>query len=351
MEISFAKPYDFHVHLRDGQMLQLVAPITAAQFYRALVMPNLRDNPVLTLSDAQAYRARILDAVGPSANFEPLMTIKIRPDTTKAIIRECKHGQLTTCVVAGKVYPKGLTTHSDDGVENFLGLYSIFQAMEESGLVLCLHGEMPGDDITSRDREREFLRTLKFIAKTFPGLRIVMEHITTAAAVDTILDLPGNVAATITLHHLMLTCDDVGGDHMHPDHYCKPIPKDRADLLALRMAATSGCPKFFFGSDSAPHPRTGKERGKDCCAGIFTAPVALPLLAEVFEWDNALDRLEGFVRHHGWQFYGTGEPAADRPRQITLTKEPWEVPPVFGSEPHSVVPFAAGRKITWRLKE
>lgn len=352
-EIRIAKPYDMHVHLRSGRMLAAVAHHTARHFYRALVMPNLTP-PIRTLADAVLYRNQIMEVVGIDANFEPLMTFKIMPDTRPSAIEEfaptadvAPYGRCQTCVVAGKVYPKGLTTNAHDGVEDFHALHWVFKAMEERNLVLCMHGEMPGEEVMGRDRERAFLRTLQFFARTYPNLRIVMEHITTAAAVDAILAMPDNVAATITVHHLLLTADDVGGDRMCPHHFCKPIAKDPADRAALREAAMSGCSKFFFGSDSAPHPRAGKERGMDCCAGIFTANMALPQLAEIFDQLGALDRLEGFVRNFGGRFYEIGEPASDPPKRITLVKKPWRVP----EELDGVVPFRAGEEISWSVKE
>lgn len=352
-ELTIPKPYDMHVHLRSGRMLAAVAYYTARHFYRALVMPNLTP-PIRTLADAKLYRNQIIDVVGSGANFEPLMTFKILPDTTPDSIVEFApdagiglEGTCQTCVVAGKVYPRGLTTNAHDGVEDFHALHWVFKEMEARNLVLCLHGEMPGKEILGRDRERAFLRTLQFFARTYPSLRIVMEHITTAAAVDAVLAMPDNVAATITVHHLLLTADDVGGDRMCAHHYCKPIAKDPADRSSLREAAMSGCPKFFFGSDSAPHLRENKERGMDCCAGIFTANMALPQLAEIFDEHNALDRLKGFVRDFGSRFYRIGEPAKDPPSQITLIKKPWRVP----ADIDGVVPFRAGEDISWQVKE
>ena len=251
-------------------------------------------------------------------------------------------------MVAGKVYPKNLTTNAQDGVNDFFALRDVLSAMQDHNLVLCLHGEMPGDHIMGRDREQAFLRTLKFLARTYPNLRIVMEHITTAAAVEAILDLPDNVAATITVHHLLLTHDDVGGDRMCPNHYCKPIAKDPTDRAALVQAVISGCPKFFFGSDSAPHPKEGKQRLYDCCAGIFTAPVALGLLADIFEQNNALgERFELFVRNSGMDFYEVSEPLENPPRKLRFIKEPWLVPEEFAG----IVPFWTKQTINWKVAE
>lgn len=304
-------------------------------------MPNLTP-PIRTPDDVSQYRQRILAAVGPESAFVPLMTFKILPDTDPHSVPELAQQK---DLVAGKVYPKGLTHNAEDGVEDYFALRDVFAALQDSQLVLCLHGENPGKHIVGRNREHAFLRTLCFIVRTFPRLRIVLEHITTAAAVDMVLMLPDTVAATITVPHLLLTHDDVGGDRMCPNHYCKPIAKDPADRDALIEAATSGCPRFFFGSDSAPHPRKDKARLYDCCAGIFTAPVALPLLAEIFERHNALSRLESFARDFAIQFYHPPGLAHDSSRKLRLVKQPWTVPEEIGG----IVPFYAGKEISWRV--
>ncbi|OGY32709.1 MAG: hypothetical protein A3C02_03675 [Candidatus Andersenbacteria bacterium RIFCSPHIGHO2_02_FULL_45_11] len=274
------------------------------------------------------------------------MTFKILPDTSPAMLPELKQRG----AIAGKVYPKNVTTNADDGVEDFFALSPVFHAMEELGIALCFHGEMPGKHIEGMNREREFLRTLRFVAKTFPKLRIVMEHITTAAAVDAVLDLPDTVAATITVHHLMLTHDDVGADRMQPHHFCKPVAQWKADRDVLIQAAISGCPKFFFGSDSAPHLKEKKECS-DCCAGVFTAPVALPLLAAIFDTFYALDRLQKFVYDSAKAFYRIDEfwtlPAGLQQPKMQLSKEPWTVP----TEINGVVPFMAGETLDWSAKQ
>jgi len=341
-QFTIPKLWDMHVHLRDGEMLKAITPFTARHFYRAVVMPNLTP-PVRAAADVSAYYERIMNAAGPDSNFNPLMTFKIMPDTEPKSIESLA---ALDYLVAGKVYPKNLTTNAQDGVDDFLALRDVYLAMQKNNLVLCLHGEMPGDHIMGRNREQEFLRILWFLARTYPDLRIVMEHITTAAAVDAILDLPDNVAATITVHHLLLTHDDVGGDRLCPNNFCKPIAKDPADREALIQAATSGCPKFFFGSDSAPHPKEGKQRLYDCCAGIFTSPVALGLLADIFEKSNALDRFEMFVRNFGAQFYGISEPLEDPPRKLRFIKHPWLVPDEFAG----IVPFWTKQTINWKVE-
>lgn len=332
------KMWDMHVHFRDGDMLQTVAPITAQYCACALVMPNLTP-PIRTPDDVSQYRQRILAAVGPESDFVPLMTFKILPDTDPHSIPELAQQK---DLVAGKVYPKGLTTNADDGIEDFFALGKVFAAMEKHDLVLCLHGELPGR-IPELKREHAFLRTLKFIARSFPRLRIVLEHITTAAAVDTVLDLPDTVAATITVHHLFLTHDDVVGTKLHPHHFCKPIAKTEEDRAALLEAALSGCPKFFFGSDSAPHPRGAKECA-DGCAGMFTAPVAPPLLTETFEKHGAFKRLKPFTSDFPKRFYRLPEV---KDRKLLLVRQPWTVPEEIGS----IVPFYAGQEISWRVVE
>lgn len=343
-ELTF-KACDMHVHFRQGDMLTKVAPLTAQHFARALLMPNTTP-PIRTAADARRYKREVMDACSQYKGFEPLMTFKILPDTTPEMVRDFlpSLGQIPIAV-AGKVYPKGLTTNAQDGVEDYFELFPVFEVMQELGLILCLHGEKPGKYIEGLDRERAFLGTLKFIVATFPDLKIVMEHITTDAAVNTVLDMPSNVAATITVHHLLLTYDEVGVDKMRPHNYCKPVAKRAADRDALVEAAISGCPKFMFGSDSAPHPQHKKECS-ECCAGVFTAPIALPLLAEIFEQHNALDRLANFAGRFAWRFYEILE-FLDKPaKQVTLVKEPMVVPEKYGD----VVPFKSGETISWNVK-
>ncbi|HSX24508.1 MAG TPA: dihydroorotase [Candidatus Andersenbacteria bacterium] len=341
-QITLPFAFDAHVHLRDGEMLQVVAPLTAKYFSGAIVMPNLIP-AVRTLDHAREYRKRIMSTIEQKTLFDPLMTFKIYPDTTLTTIGNFIDGKtLRPIVVAGKVYPKGLTTNAQDGVEDYSALFPLFATMEELKLVLCLHGEKPGNGIEGMDREERFLRTLFFIARTFPRLKIVMEHITTEAAVDAILQLPENVAATITAHHLVITHDDVGGDRMRPHNFCKPVAKRASDRAALIEAAISGCPKFFFGSDSAPHPRDKKECS-ECCAGVFTAPIALPLLAQIFDKHNALDRLASFVGNFAETFYGAHR--IEKP--VNLVQESMIVP----QEYCGIVPFLAGEELSWRIRD
>lgn len=334
--LTLRRPDDFHLHLRDGEMLQAVVPPTAAVFGRALVMPNT-EPPVLTGADAERYRKEIVSALPDGAAFEPLMTIKIVPSTTPAMIRDAK----AAGVVAGKLYPEGVTTNSSDGVRDVLALGDVFAAMSDEGLVLCLHGETP--DTFCLDREDRFVaEVLPALARSFPDLRIVLEHVSTASAVDWLRSdaAPATVAATVTVHHLLLTLDDVVGGLLAPHHFCKPIAKRPADRAAIVAAAVSGDPRFFLGTDSAPHPREAKQSAHGC-AGIFTAPVALPLLATVFDAHDALAALDDFCSGHGPRFYGL--PA--NPGTVRLVRDPWTVPADYDG----VVPLNAGTTLPWRV--
>lgn len=333
MSHTIRRPDDFHVHLRESAMLKLVAPHTAKSFARALIMPNTK-KPILTGQDALHYKQAILSA-GAMGDFEPLMTIKLVGSTTPETIQQAKELD----VIAGKYYPEGVTTNSEDGVRDIKQLYPVFAAMETCGMVLCLHGESVG--VFSMDREGHFLQDLKEVAFTFPQLRIVLEHVTTAAAVTVVRYGPPNIAATITVHHLVLTLDDIVGDKLNPHAFCKPIAKRPEDRDALLEAAMSGNPKFFLGTDSAPHSQKTKECASGC-AGIFSAPVALAVLAQVFDTFEALDKLEAFTSEHGANFYGLPLNA----RMLTLSDDPWVVPEMYGP----VVPFRAGHTLNWRVE-
>jgi len=344
-EIEIRRPDDFHLHLRRGEVLKRALLHTTQQFARALVMPNTRPGPILTAEHVSYYRGEIISFIDSRRinGFKPLMTIQITPTTTPEIIETAKKEG----VVAGKVYPQGVTTHSENGVVCFSDLYSVFGVMEKLGMVLSLHGESPEEIIPGIEKENVFLHTLRMIVRAFPKLRIVLEHITTKEAVECVMAMPDTVASTITVHHLFLTLDDVIGYSkeskglMQPHNFCKPIPKGVYDRAALRKAATSGNPKFFFGSDSAPHLR----RNKECafvCAGVFSAPVALPLLCQMFEYLGFLERLEAFVSKFGAEFYQL--PLNEG--SICFVKRDWTVPP----ECNKIIPFLAGQKILWQEK-
>lgn len=335
---SLLLPDDFHLHLRRGRLLQAVLPYTAQYFRRVMVMPNT-DPPILTADDAVAYRHEIMVALPTGVtSFEPLMTIKLTMRTTPAMIRAAR----AVGVVAAKLYPVGMTTNSDDGVDvsQIVSLYPVFRAMSDVGMVLSIHGEMPG--VTTFKREQAFLPVLAQLAGDFSRLKIVLEHVTTWEAIEAVQSLPRIVAATITLHHLLLTIDDVLGGKLMPHQFCKPVAKSIEDRIALRIAAMSGSPKFFFGSDSAPHLIAAKERAEGA-AGIFTAPVLLPGLIEVFESCGCLDAFHCFVERFGSEFYGLTEPKSSR-RYIDFRREPWVVP----MDCNGVLPFLAGQTLQWQ---
>lgn len=338
-KIQIRKGDDMHCHFRDGRILAGVGCFTESQFCRAVAMPNLVPL-VLTARDVIIYR-NAFRMLNP--RLSPLMTIQINGQTTSQIVREAKNER----AVAGKVYPQGVTTNSENGVSDFKCIYPALEEMQKVGMLLLLHGEDPWEKAVCLDRERLFLPTLLQISDDFPKLKIVLEHITTKDAVDFVLRLPGNVAATITVHHLLLTIDDVIGNLMQPHNFCKPIAKRPEDREALLEAATSGNPRFFFGSDSAPHLRDRKECAQGC-AGVFSAPVAMQLLAQIFEARNALDRLENFVSVFGARFYSL--PLNEQ--SIELIKEDWTVPKVYRigfTKEDIIVPFMADQTLHWRV--
>lgn len=344
--IEIRKPDDFHLHLRRGEVLKRVLPHTIGQFARALVMPNTRPGPILTDQHVDYYKNEIVSTIDDrlgATEFKPLMTIQITQDTTPStILRAMECG-----VVAGKIYPQGVTTNSENGVTSFRSLYPVFEAMQGLEMVLSLHGESPEDLVPGLEKEKIFLHVLRLIAKDFPKLCIVLEHITTQDAVKCVMELPDTVAATITVHHLFLILDDVIGYSkeskglMQPHSFCKPVPKGVYDRAALREVITSGNPKFFFGSDSAPHLKGTKECAS-VCAGVFSGPVALPLLCQMFAYLGHLERLEAFVSEFGAKFYKL--PLNEG--RIRLVKKDWTVP----QEYDGIVPFMAGQKILWQIE-
>jgi dihydroorotase len=332
---------DLHLHLRSGAMLRAVLPHTARQFKRAVIMPNAklknRDyTGIFDERDMEEYREEIL-SVADGYDFEPLMTIQVTERTTPQIILKTK----AAGSIAGKVYPRGMTTNSENGVLNYPDIFPALGAMEECGMLALFHGESPDPNVFCLDREVEFLKTLKMIASTFPRLRIVLEHVTTAAAVECVAELGDNVAATITVHHLFLTLDDVIGGRLEPHNFCKPVAKRPEDRAALIAATTSGNPKFFLGTDSAPHLKRDKECASGC-AGNYTAPVATPLLVQRFLEVDAPGKLENFYSGFGADHYGLPR---NRER-ITLVREKWTVQPEYDG----VVPFYAGREMAWRVE-
>ena len=339
--LTFTRPDDWHLHVRDGAALRTVVPHSARQFARAIIMPNLR-LPVTTTEQALAYRARILDAVPEGLDFQPLMTLYLTDQTPPAEIRRARDsGQ----IVAGKLYPAGATTHSDAGVTDIRRIYPTLEAMQMQGMPLLAHGEVTDPDVDIFDREAVFIeRVLIPLVRDFPALKIVMEHITTQDAADYVRDAPATVAATITAHHLLYNRNAILQGGIRPHYYCLPILKRERHRQALLRAATSGEPKFFLGTDSAPHPRSGKETACGC-AGCYTAHAALELYAEAFAAAQALDRLEAFASFHGPDFYGLPRNAGT----ITLRRQPTPVPESFPFDADTLIPLRAGEMLNWRI--
>lgn len=339
--LTLRRPDDWHVHLRDGAMLRAVAPYTAAQFARAIIMPNLRE-PVTTPAAATAYRDRIKAAVGPDASFKPLMTCYLTDNADgDDIVRGFRDGAFTAC----KLYPANATTNSSHGVTDVKNIYPALEAMQRAGMALLVHGEVTDSDIDVFDREAVFIeRILGPVVRDFPALKIVFEHITTADAADFVTEGGATIAATITPHHLAFNRNAMFQGGMRPHYYCLPVAKRERHRLALRKAATSGSAKFFLGTDSAPHTVDAKESACGC-AGVFNAPFALESYAKVFDEDGALDRLETFASINGPQFYGL--PVNEE--RIVLRRDGHTVPEIIEAGGESVVPFLAGETLAWRF--
>jgi dihydroorotase len=343
VQITLATPDDWHLHLRDGAMMEGVLPHSARDFARAIIMPNLVP-PVVTGDQAAAYRDRILAALPDGASFQPLMTLYLTETTDPADVRRAAESGIVTAV---KLYPAGATTNSASGVRDIDQIRPVLETMAEIGLLLCVHGEVTRPEVDIFDREAVFIEeVLDPLRRATPGLRVVMEHITTAEAADYAAAGGDDLAATITIQHLMLDRNDMLVGGMRPHYYCLPILKRGTHRPRLVEAATSGDPSFFLGTDSAPHP-THKKEAECCAAGCFTAPVALQCLAEVFDEANALDRLEGFASRHGPQFYGLPVNTG----QVTLTKgDPVDLPKSVETGAGPVAVFDPGRPIHWRIK-
>ncbi len=342
MELTITRPDDWHLHLRDGDILASVAPHTARQFARAIIMPNLVP-PVTTTAQALAYRERILAALPAGSNFEPLMTLYLTDNTPPEEIRRARDSGF---VHALKLYPAGATTNADAGVTDLANVTDALETMAELGLPLLVHGEVTDPDIDVFDREAVFIdRQLAPVVARFAGLKVVLEHVTTAQGVDFVQAGGPNVAGTITAHHLLLNRNAIFVGGLNPHAYCLPVLKREKHREALVAAATGGSDRFFLGTDSAPHARSAKESGCGC-AGIYTAHAAIELYAAAFEEAGALDKLERFASQHGPAFYGR-EPNAGK---ITLVKEEWSVPEAYGSGNSTVVPMGAGRPLAWKVK-
>jgi len=335
--ITIRRPDDWHLHLRDGAMLARVAPYTARQFARAIVMPNLAP-PVTNVEHAAAYRERVVAATGPG--FTPLMTAYLTDSTDPD---ELARGHGDGIWVAAKLYPAGATTNSASGVTDIAHIRPALARMEKIGMPLLVHGEVTDPAVDIFDREAVFIdRILTGLVADFPALKIVFEHITTRHAADYVAAAPANVAATITPHHLHLSRNALFDGGLRPHTYCLPVLKREVHRLAVRAAAVGGSPKFFLGTDSAPHARDAKESACGC-AGIFNAPFALESYASVFDEEGALDRLEGFASEHGPRFYGL--PLNEG--TVTLERGREQVPDRVGD----LVPFHAGQEVGWRLNE
>jgi len=339
--LTLRRPDDWHLHLRDADALQAVLPYTSARFARAIVMPNLKP-PVTTTALALAYRERILRALPPGSRFEPLMTLYLTDRTDPA---EVDRAKASGHVHGFKLYPAGATTNSEEGVTDIRRVDAVLARMSELGVVLQVHGEVTSPAVDVFDREARFIdNVLTALVERFPGLRIVFEHITTRVAAEFVRNARPGIAATITPQHLLMNRNALFTGGIRPHHYCLPVLKEEADRRALLDVIASGDPRFFLGTDSAPHARSAKEAACGC-AGVFSAPAAIELYAEAFEAIGALGRLEGFASEFGADFY-------DLPRneeRITLIRESWEVPACYPFGKELIVPLRAGERIAWRI--
>ena len=338
--LTITRPDDWHLHVRDGDALKTVVPHTAAQFGRAIIMPNLRP-PVTTAAQALAYKARIQAAVPAGVAFEPLMTLYLTDNLPADEIARAKDAG----VVALKLYPAGATTNSDAGVTDLRKTYKTLEAMQKAGILLLVHGEVTSSDIDLFDREAVFIDTqLIPLRKDFPELKIVFEHITTREAAQYVADADQFTAATITAHHLLFNRNAIFTGGLRPHYYCLPVLKRETHRQALVQAATSGSAKFFLGTDSAPHPAHLKEHASGC-AGCYTAATAMELYAQAFDAAGALERLEGFASFHGADFYGLPRNTGT----ITLRREAMLVPESYAFGEAQLKPLCAGETLPWRM--
>lgn len=340
-ELTITRPDDWHLHVRDGEAMKAVLPATARQFARAIIMPNLKP-PIRTVDDARQYRQRILAALPEGADFEPLMTLYLTDNTSPDDIAEAAASGF---VKALKYYPAGATTNSDFGVTDIRKCDAVFDAMQSAGIPLLLHGEVADADVDVFDREKVFIdKHLIPLVSRFPKLRIVLEHITTASAARFVLAASEHVAATITPQHLLYSRNAIFKGGLRPHFYCLPVLKREEHRVALLKVAASSNPKFFLGTDSAPHARNTKETS--CCgAGCYTALHALELYAEAFDSVDALDKLEGFASFYGADFYRLPR----NKESITLKKENWTVPEEVAFPNSALVPLRAGEQMRWRF--
>jgi dihydroorotase len=339
--LTLIQPDDWHLHLRDGNRLSRTVADTAQRFARAIIMPNLKP-PITSVELAASYRQRILAAVPSGLTFQPLLTLYLTDETSPRLVEQAKTSGF---IYAFKLYPAGATTHSAGGVTQIAKIYPVLEAMEKHDLPLLLHGEVTTHDVDIFDREKYFIdQQLIPLLQRFPKLRVVLEHISTQEAVEIIKTTAHPLAATITAHHLLLNRNQLLTGGIRPHLYCMPILKSQRHQAAVLQAAISGNPKFFLGTDSAPHPKTDKETALGC-AGIYTAHAAIELYAEVFEQANALDKLEAFASFFGADFY-------QLPRNqntITLRKITWQVPPILTFGQEQLAPLRGGEYIHWKI--
>lgn len=342
--LTLTRPDDWHLHLRDGEALAAVTGASARQMGRAIIMPNLKP-PVTTTEQARAYRQRILAALPEGSRFEPLMTLYLTDDTPA---EEIERAHASGLIQAVKLYPAGATTNSASGVTDLAHCDAAIGAMARLGMPLLVHGEVTSAEIDIFDREAVFIeRVLKPLLERHPDLKVVFEHITTADAAEFVASAPSSVGATITAHHLLFNRNHMLVGGIRPHYYCLPILKRERHREALLGAATSGNPKFFLGTDSAPHAQGDKESACGC-AGAYTAPAAIELYATAFEQAGALDRLEGFASHHGPDFYRLPRNADS----VTLVREPWRVPESLPyADGQRIVPLLAGETLEWKLRD
>jgi dihydroorotase len=339
--LTLRRPDDWHLHLRDGAHMAAVLPFTAARFARALVMPNLKP-PMTTTQALGEYRSRIVAALPAGLRFEPLMTLYLTDRTPPEEIRRARDSGF---VIGAKLYPAGATTHSDAGVTSIDNTWATLEAMAEHGLVLQVHGEVTDSAVDVFDRERAFIdQVLSRVVARVPGLRVVFEHITTATAAEFVKSASRSVAATITPQHLLMNRNAIFEGGIRPHNYCLPVLKRERDREALVAAATSDDPRFFLGTDSAPHAKHTKEAACGC-AGIFSAPAAIELYAEAFEQAGRLDRLEAFASERGADFYCVPRNS----EYITLRREPWNVPDAYPFGNEQIVPMRGGSQVAWQL--
>lgn len=338
--LTLTRPDDWHLHVRDGAAMRDVVPASARQFARAIIMPNLRP-PVTTAAQARAYRERILEAVPEGMRFEPLMTLYLTDNLAPEEIARAREAS----VVAVKLYPAGATTNSDAGVTDIRKTYRTLEAMQREGLVLLVHGEVTDPTVDLFDREKVFIdQKLIPLRRDFPELKVVLEHATTREAVQYVREAEGPIAATLTAHHLLYNRNAIFFGGIRPHYYCLPVLKREEHRLALVEAATSGHPRFFLGTDSAPHPAHLKEHATGC-AGCYTAHAALELYAEAFEAAGALDKLEAFASFHGPDFYGLPR----NTERVTLERRAWTVPETVPFGDATLKPLRGGQQLAWRF--